>query len=161
MLPSSITRGLRLDKPPQLARRGRPPCETRLPRPLPTRRARPPGKPPEAVTRETAFHPILTRPGWANSVHWTRWGSLCAMHSDREGRGCGFVLLMGFLATFGTAVALYAVVFVLEQGFGVGVSLDGAFGIVVWPSLAAGPAVVAWLLSRPEPPVLPRGGGRG
>jgi hypothetical protein len=130
MLPSSITRDRRLDKP--LGRKGRHAS----------------GKPSESFhsssPRFTLHSSVL---GVANSAPQRSRSNLRIMQSDREGRGCLFVLSMGILASFGTAVVLYSIVFVAEQGFGLHISLDWALGFVVWPSLAAGPLVM-WLLGR-------------
>lgn len=66
-------------------------------------------------------------------------------------RGWGFCLLMGGLAVPAAAVLTWALLLLLNVVFGVPISLDWAFGIVILAGLLAGPAVVAWLVRRRRP----------
>jgi hypothetical protein len=67
------------------------------------------------------------------------------MRAEREGMGCGLILLVAALAMPLTAFLVWGVMFVLNVLFDIPISLDWAFGIIILSGLLAGPAV-AWLL---------------
>jgi hypothetical protein len=70
---------------------------------------------------------------------------ILAMQAEREGIGCGLILLLGGLAMPLVSFLVWGIMFIFNVVFDVPISLDWAFGIIILSGLSAGPAV-AWLV---------------